>query len=81
MNDANHSAVDGEILAHGSDARHFRILLASGEEITAVLSRNREFGCLFGSLVGWKVKVVFPKPPKIARVIDLVRPLQTNGGS
>lgn len=66
-------AVVGEVVAHGFNYRHLQLRLITGEEISAVLPTNRKFGCLFGSLVGWQVKVVFRQPPKMARIVDLAR--------
>jgi hypothetical protein len=74
LNFAHVDAVTGEILAHGNDFRQVRVRLATGEEILAVLPNLRKFGCLFGTLVGWKVRVAFRQPPKMPRVIELARP-------
>ena len=69
--------VSGVVLGHGSDYRQLRVLLVTGQETIAVLPTTRKFGCLFGSLVGWNVKVVVRKAPKMARVVDLARPKPT----
>ena len=66
-------AETGVVIGQASNARHLRIQLANGEELTAVLPNSRKFGCLFGSLVGWHVKVVRKQPPRMSRVVDLVR--------
>jgi hypothetical protein len=75
---ADNDAPSGEILAHGNDFRQVRVRLANGEEIVAVLPKLRKFGCLFGPLVGWKVRVAFRQAPKMPRVIDLERPAVAN---
>jgi hypothetical protein len=80
-NAARTDPVAGEVLAHGSNLRHLCVRLTGGDEIEAVLPKNQKFGCLFGSLVGWRVKVVFRPPPKMARVVDLARPAHESTGS
>lgn len=77
MAESESSRVKGEILGRGSDPRQVRVRMQTGEEILAVLPRiraMRKFGCLFGTLVGWKACVVIPKPPRMPRVVDLSRP-------
>lgn len=77
-NFADDDAIASEILGHRNDFRQVHVRLANGEEIVAVLPKLRKFGCLFGTLVGWKVRVVFRQPPKMPRVIDLEGPAVVN---
>jgi len=78
-NDSKSELVDGEILAHGSDYRRLQVRLTSGEEIAAMLPKHKKFGCLFGTLVGWKVKVILRLPPQMPRVVELTAPGKTTG--
>ena len=76
-NSPQRGAVSGVVLGHGSEYRQLRVLLVTGQETIAVLPTTRKFGCLFGSLVGWNVKIALRKSPKLARVVDLARPTPT----
>jgi hypothetical protein len=69
-----YGTVDGKVLAHGRDYRHLTVRLSSGEDISAVLPATRKFGCPFGSLIGWKVKVVLHEQPKMSRIVESERP-------
>lgn len=78
--DADRSVI-GEILAHGRNFRQLHVRLDDGREVVAVLPKTRKFGCLFGSLVGWKVRVAFLKPPKAPRIVELLgRPNESLSG-
>ena len=61
----------GEVIAHGSEFRQVRVRLEGGREVEAVIPTTRKFGCLFGSLVGWSVRVALREAPKKARVVQL----------
>ncbi len=67
----------GEILAHSPNFLHVEVRLANGEEIKAVISKSivRQLGCIFGNMVGWKVRVVLARPPKMHRIIELQKPI------
>jgi hypothetical protein len=75
--DPNETAV-GEIVAHGRNFSHVLVRLDRGDEINAVIPKTSKLGCLFGSLVGWKVRVLFRKPPKMARIVELGRPFNSD---
>jgi hypothetical protein len=73
---SSNNAVAGEVLAHGSEWRQLSIRLTTGEEIVAVLPNLRKFGCSFGSLVGWRVRVQLRPSPKMPRIVDLAKPAE-----
>jgi hypothetical protein len=60
---ANNNAVVGEILGHGSDFRQVCVRLQDGREVVVVLPKLRKYGCLFGTMVGWRARVLFRQPP------------------
>lgn len=68
---------EGEIV--GATPAGRLVKLANGDVIPAVFQRSRRFGCLFGTLVGWKVKVEILPPPKPAKIIDLTMPQEATG--
>jgi hypothetical protein len=63
--------VEGVII---STSPRYVVRLVTGEEVRAGHKLPRRFGCLFGTLVGWNVKVVVRCPPKSARIVELFRP-------
>jgi hypothetical protein len=66
--------VEGVIVALRSQ---YVIRLVTGEEVKASLKLPRRIGCIFGSLIGWRVKLVRRRPPKSARIVELLeRPAQ-----
>jgi hypothetical protein len=76
---ASNDPVSGEIVGHAASFHQVRVRLETGQEVVAALPNLRKFGCLFGTLVGWKARVRFYEPPKMPRIIDLERPTQTQG--
>jgi hypothetical protein len=50
------------------------VRLATGEEVVAGKKLPRRIGCIFGPLIGCKVKVVLRPPPRAARIVELVAP-------
>jgi hypothetical protein len=58
---------DGEII--DLKGRRVIVRLIDGQETEAVFPRS--FGCVFGSVIGWKVRIAFrPTPTKPAFVIS-----------
>ena len=49
------------------------VRLEEGTDVQAIIPKDR-FGCLFGSLVGWKVRITIPSPPQLPRVMELTPP-------
>ena len=56
------------------------VRLCDGRDIRTSLPRDRKFGCLFGSLVGWKVTISIRPAVKMARVIDISPPDSSQDG-
>jgi hypothetical protein len=69
---------DGVITAlkHGF---HFAVMLDDGREVVAVLPRStlRRFGCLFGTLAGYRLTVVHRSDAKPPLIVDLNRPSES----
>lgn len=58
------------------DERFLRVRLEDGREISTPIPRDRKFGCLFGSLIGYNVTVLMKQPSKMPRVVSQSRPVK-----
>jgi hypothetical protein len=69
---AGYEYAEGTIAEH-CRALEFAVRLGDGRDVVAAIpkSRLKKPGCLLGSLVGWRVTVVFRWPPKMPTILEI----------